>query len=104
MSHCLDRLFCARTVPIFSITLTARRTTSGAVHPANAITTDRRRSAGQAGALRFSPAPRGGIASVHGVVAHFLFLSPPAPRRSGAVLSRRGWAYVCGDYPPGQQA
>ena len=35
--HGLDRLFCARAVPIVSIQLTGRRATAGSMHPAYAI-------------------------------------------------------------------
>jgi hypothetical protein len=39
---CLDRLFCARTVPIIPILLTGRRATSGSVHPTDAEAAYRR--------------------------------------------------------------
>jgi hypothetical protein len=38
-------------MPEIAIPLPFRRATTGTVHPANAITIDRRRSAGQTGAL-----------------------------------------------------
>jgi hypothetical protein len=57
---------------------------AGAVHSADLIAPHCRGATGQAGSLRFGSASRGGIASVHGVVAHFGFCPLPSRTDSGS--------------------
>src|SRR6476620_10409443 len=76
-------------MPEIAVLLSFRCAAAGAVHPTNTIAPHCRRSAGQASALGFSSAPRSGIASVHGVVAHFLFTPTPTLTGSGCLVSLR---------------
>ena len=79
--------FSATAMAEVAVAFSFRRAASSTVHPAYAIAVHSWRPTRQPRSLRFGSAPGSGIASVHGVVAHFVFLSPPGPTRSGSLAS-----------------
>ena len=56
--HRLDRLFCARPVPIIAVPFPVRRTASGSMHPTDTTAANRRRTTALPCSFRFSFAPR----------------------------------------------
>src|SRR5260370_37811658 len=89
MPHGLDRLLCARPVPIIPILLTGRRTPSGSMHPTDATAAHRRRTTALTCSFRFGFAPRRVVGALHGVDGHFVLVPPPTPTRSVSLASSR---------------
>jgi hypothetical protein len=65
-------------MPVIPLSLSLRGATASAVHPADAEATDGWSLARLPGPLRFGATPRSSVASVHGVVGHFVYRPPPA--------------------------
>jgi hypothetical protein len=89
VSHCLDRLFCTRAMPIIPILLTGRRAASSPVHPTDATAANRRRTTALPRAFRFGCAPRRVVGALHGVDGHFDLVPPPTSTGSGCLVSLR---------------
>ena len=85
----MDRLFCARAVPIISVTLARRCATSSSMHSANVPAADSRRSTGLTCSFRFGFAARRVVGALHGVDGHFDLVPPPTPTRSDSLASSR---------------
>jgi hypothetical protein len=87
--HCLDRLFCARAVPIITILLAGRRAAPGPMHPTDATAAYRGRTTALPCSFRFGFAPRRVVGALHGVDGHFDFVPPPTLTGSGSAVSLR---------------
>ena len=86
---CLDRLLCARAVPIIPIFLTSRRAAPSAVHPTDAKAANRGRTTTLPCSFRFGFAARRVVGALHGVDGHFDLVPPPTPTGSGNLASLR---------------
>jgi len=87
--HRLDRLFCARAVPIVAILLASRRAASSSVHPTDATAANRRGTTTLPCSFRFGFAARRVVGALHGVDGHFDLVPPPTPTGSGNLASLR---------------
>jgi hypothetical protein len=86
---CLDRLFCARAVPMIPILLTVRCAAPGSVHPADAKAAYRGGTTWIPRSFRFGFAARRVVGALHGVDGHFDLVPPPTPTGSGCLVSLR---------------
>ena len=85
-----DGLFRSSAVLEIAVTLPLRRAASGSMNAADAIAAYRRRATPLSCSFRFGIAARGVVGTLHGVVAHFFFSTPPIPTRSGSISTGIG--------------
>ena len=87
--HRLDRLFCARAVPIVAILLAGRRAAASPMHSTDATVAYRGRTTALPRSFRFGSAPRRVVGALQGVDGHFDLVPPPTPTGSGCLVSLR---------------